>query len=295
MTPSKTQVLGRPITVEPGHFPDTVWSVREAWIDRVPRAVAMAALLFIVLLIWWSIHHFQIVSRIILPSPQEVGRDIVTVGANILSGGYMLDALWMTTKEVLWGFFFAIAIGFSLGVLVGETSFGEKAVLPYLVAIDTMPKVAFAPLFLAWLGFGISSKVALAAFIATFPIVVGTAAGLHAADENARMMFRTLGASRWQTLFRMKIPSGLPQIFTGLKIGAVGVMAGAITAEFLGGGKGFGELIRVAASQLQTPRVFSLILYLSVLGFLLFWSVVLIERKLVFWHRSSVTGIDDRR
>ena len=69
----------------------------------------------------------------------------------------------------------------------------------------------------------------------------------------------------------------------------------AITAEFLGGGKGFGELIRVAASQLQTPRVFSLILYLSVLGFLLFWSVVLIERKLVFWHRSSVTGIDDRR
>ena len=295
MTPSKTQVLGRPITVEPGHFPDTVWSVREAWIDRVPRAVAMAALLFIVLMIWWSIHHFQIVSRIILPSPQEVGRDIVTVGANILSGGYMLDALWMTTKEVLWGFFFAIVIGFSLGVLVGETSFGEKAVLPYLVAIDTMPKVAFAPLFLAWLGFGISSKVALAAFIATFPIVVGTAAGLHAADENARMMFRTLGASRWQTLFRMKIPSGLPQIFTGLKIGAVGVMAGAITAEFLGGGKGFGELIRVAASQLQTPRVFSLILYLSVLGFLLFWSVVLIERKLVFWHRSSVTGIDDRR
>jgi NitT/TauT family transport system permease protein len=295
MTPLKARVLGRPITVEPGHFPDTVWSVREAWIDRVPRAVAMGALLFIVLMIWWSIHHFQIVSRIILPSPQEVGRDIVTVGANILSGGYMLDALWMTTKEVLWGFFFAIVIGFSLGVLVGETNFGEKAVLPYLVAIDTMPKVAFAPLFLAWLGFGISSKVALAAFIATFPIVVGTAAGLHAADENARMMFRTLGASRWQTLFRMKIPSGLPQIFTGLKIGAVGVMAGAITAEFLGGGKGFGELIRVAASQLQTPRVFSLILYLSVLGFLLFWSVVLIERKLVFWHRSSVTGIDDRR
>lgn len=294
MMPAENRSLGRPITVEPGDFPETVWSVREAWIDRIPRSVAMAGLLIVVLLIWWGVHHFEIVSRIILPSPQEVGRDILTVGANILSGGYMLDALWMTTKEVLWGFFFAIVIGFSLGVLVGETTFGEKAVMPYLVAIDTMPKVAFAPLFLAWLGFGISSKVALAAFIATFPIVVGTAAGLHAADDNARMMFRTLGASRWQTLIRMKIPTGMPQIFTGLKIGAVGVMAGAITAEFLGGGKGFGELIRVAASQLQTPRVFSLILYLSVLGFSLFWSVVLIERKLVFWHRSTVTGIDDR-
>ncbi|SOC48198.1 NitT/TauT family transport system permease protein [Rhizobium subbaraonis] len=294
-TDTGPQALGRPITVEPGTFPETIWSEQVAWIDRVPRVVAMAALLFLVLFLWWAVHHFEVVSRIILPSPAEVGRDIVVVGTNILSGGYMLAALWMTTKEVLWGFAFAIAIGFSLGVLVGETSFGERAVLPYLVAIDTMPKVAFAPLFLAWLGFGIASKVALAAFIATFPIVVGTAAGLHAADENARMLFRTLGASRWQTLVRMKIPTGLPQIFTGLKIGAVGVMAGAITAEFLGGGKGFGELIRVAASQLQTPRVFSLILYLSVLGFLLFWSVILIERRLVFWHRSSVTGIDDRR
>jgi NitT/TauT family transport system permease protein len=295
MTTYEGRALGRAIAVEPGDFPETVWNVEVHWIDRIPRAAAMATLLAVVLLLWWAVHHFGIVSRIILPSPQEVGRDILAVGANIGTGGYMLDALWMTTKEVLWGFFFAIAIGFSLGVLVGETAFGEKAVLPYLVAIDTMPKVAFAPLFLAWLGFGIASKVALAAFIATFPIVVGTAAGLHAADENARMMFRTLGASRWQTLVRLKIPSGLPQIFTGLKIGAVGVMAGAITAEFLGGGKGFGELIRVAASQLQTPRVFSLILYLSVLGFLLFWSVVLIERRLVFWHRSTVTGIDDRR
>lgn len=294
-TGRELRVLGRPVVVEPGEFTETVWSEQIAWIDRIPRFIAMAGLLLAVLFVWWAIHHFQIVSRIILPSPAEVGRDILLVGTNILSGGYMLAALWMTTKEVLWGFAFAIAIGFSLGVLVGETSFGERAVLPYLVAIDTMPKVAFAPLFLAWLGFGIASKVALAAFIATFPIVVGTAAGLHAADENARMLFRTLGASRWQTLFRMKIPTGLPQIFTGLKIGAVGVMAGAITAEFLGGGKGFGELIRVAASQLQTPRVFSLILYLSVLGFMLFWSVVLIERKLVFWHHTSTTGVDDRR
>ncbi|ADO44065.1 ABC transporter permease [Ketogulonicigenium vulgare] len=295
MKPTDTLTLGRPIEVEDATFTDTVWAEHTAWIDRIPRSLAMIALLLVVLLIWGAVHHFQIVSRIILPSPQEVGRDILFVGQNLVTGGYMLPALWMTTQEILWGFFFAILIGFSLGVLVGETTFGERAVLPYLVAIDTMPKVAFAPLFLAWLGFGISSKVALAAFIATFPIVVGTAAGLHAADENARMMFRSLGASRWQTLVRMKIPAGLPHIFTGLKIGAVGVMAGAITAEFLGGGKGFGELIRVAASQLQTPRVFSLILYLSVLGFALFWSVVLLERRLVFWHRASVTGIDDRR
>ena len=270
---------------------DTVWTEQVAFIDRIPRSVAMLGLLVAFIGIWQAVHGFGIVSPIILPSPLETLHDIIFVARNLVTGGYMLQAFWITTQEVLLGFFFALVIGFSLGVLVGETAFGEKAVLPYLVAIDTMPKVAFAPLFLAWLGFGIASKVALAAFIATFPIVVGTAAGLHAADENARMLFKTMGASRWQTLWKMKLPTGLPQIFTGLKIGTVGVMAGAITAEFLGGGKGFGELIRVAASQLQTPRVFSLILYLSLLGFTLFWLVVLIERRFVFWHRSSIAGV----
>lgn len=294
MTLASGTEMGRPVTVDPGEFPDTVWAEKVTFIDRIPRSVAMIGLLVTVLAFWWALHHFQIVSRIILPSPPEVASDIVFVGKNLLSGGYMLSALWITTKEILLGFAIAIAIGFSLGVLVGETAFGERAVLPYLVAIDTMPKVAFAPLFLAWLGFGISSKVALAAFIATFPIIVGTAAGLHASDENARMMFKSLGASRWQTLIQMKIPTGLPHIFTGLKIGAVGVMAGAITAEFLGGGKGLGELIRVAGSQLQTPRVFSLILYLSALGYLLFSLVAFAEKKIVFWHRSSVAGIETR-
>ncbi|MBX9450855.1 MAG: ABC transporter permease subunit [Mesorhizobium sp.] len=247
----------------------------------------MAGIMIAFLAVWQLVHISGLVSPIILPGPWETGEDIVFVAKNLASGGYMLGALWITVKEVIYGFAIALAIGFTLGVLVGEFTFGERAVLPYLVAIDTMPKVAFAPIFLAWLGFGISSKVALAAFIATFPIVVGTAAGLHAADENARALFRTMGASRWQTLFKMKLPLGMPQMFTGLKIAAVGVMAGAITGEFLGGGKGFGELIRVAASQLNTPRVFSLIIFLSLLGLALFWTVVWLERRLVFWQRSG--------
>ena len=241
---------------------------------------------------WDLVTRFGLVSPIILPTPMETLKDMIFVGQNLASGGYMLGALWITIKEVIYGFALAILIGFSLGVLVGETAFGERAVMPYLVAIDTMPKVAFAPLFVAWLGFGIESKVALAAFIATFPIVVGTAAGLHAADENARMLFKTMGASRMQTLVKMKLPTGLPQIFTGLKIGAVGVMAGAITGEFLGGGKGFGELIRVAASQLNTPRVFSLILYLSLVGLALYLIVQWVQRRVVFWQKESVGAYD---
>ena len=278
--------------LETGAADDTVWVQEVAFIDSVPRSIAMTFVFVVFIGTWDLVTRLGLVSPIILPTPWETFSDMVFVGSNLLSGGYMLAALWITIKEVIYGFALAIAIGFSLGVLVGETAFGEKAVMPYLVAIDTMPKVAFAPLFVAWLGFGIESKVALAAFIATFPIVVGTAAGLHSADENARMLFKTMGASRMQTLIKMKLPTGLPQIFTGLMIGAVGVMAGAITGEFLGGGKGFGELIRVAASQLNTPRVFSLILYLSLVGLVLYLIVHWTQRRIVFWQKESVGAHD---
>lgn len=269
---------------------DTVWIEKDALIDRIPRSVAMILLFVVVVAVWDLVTRMGWVSPIILPSPGETLADLIFVGQNLISGQYMLEALWTTTLTVFYAFLIATAIGFSLGVLVGETKFGERAVMPYLVAIDTMPKVAFAPLFIAWLGFDISSKVALAAFIATFPIVVATAAGLYAATENERMLFKSIGASRMQTLLRLKLPTGLPYIFTGLKIAAVGVMAGAIMGEFLGGGKGFGALIRQSASQMNTPRVFALIIYLSLLGLALYFTVVWVQRRLVFWNKSDQPG-----
>jgi NitT/TauT family transport system permease protein len=285
-----SQLRTVPDTQSTQAVPDTVWTEHVSLIDRIPRSVAMIALFAAFIGIWQLTCMSGLVSPIILPTPAETADDIVFVGNNLLTGGYLLSAFWVTLKEVIYAFLLATAIGFSLGVLVGETAFGERAVMPYLVAIDTMPKIAFAPLFIAWLGFDIQSKVALATFVATFPIIVGTAAGLHAADENARMLFRTMGASRWQTLFKMKLPTGMPQLFTGLKIASVGVMAGAITGEFLGGGKGFGEQIRVAATNLATPRVFSLIIYLSLLGLAMFGTVVWLQRRLVFWQKSTAVG-----
>lgn len=269
---------------------DTVWVERDPWIDRIPRPIAIIGLLAAIIGVWWGLSTSGLVSAIILPTPAETWKDILFVGGNILRGDYVFDALMLTLQTVLYGFAIAIGIGVFLGIIVGETKFGERAMMPVLVAIDTMPKIAFAPLFIAWLGFGIGSKVALAAFIATFPIVVSTAAGLYAASENERLLFKSIGAGRLSTLIRLKIPTGLPYFFTGLKIASVGVMAGAITGEFLGGGKGVGALIRVSASQLNTPRVFSLIFFLSLLGLLLYLIVVFAQKKLVFWNREDLPG-----
>ncbi|MDF2812425.1 MAG: binding-protein-dependent transport system protein [Microvirga sp.] len=277
----------QPTVAGEGLPPDTIWDENLSWFDALPRAVSMFGLLVVFLGLWQLVTGLGLVSPIILPSPWRTAQDLVFVGQSLLSGNYMLAAFWITAQEVIFGFVLAVGIGVALGILVGETAFGERAVMPYIVAIDTMPKLAFAPLFVAWMGFGIASKVALAAFISIFPVVVGTAAGLHAADPNARMLFKSIGASRWQTLIKLKIPTGLPQFFTGVKIASISVVAGAIAGEFLGGGRGFGELIRVAASQLDTPRVFSLIIYLSLLGLMTFGTVVWIQRRFVFWHRDS--------
>ncbi len=277
----------QPTVAGEGLPPDTIWEEKLSWFDALPRPVSMFGLLVLFLGTWQLVTGLGLVSPIILPSPWRTAQDLLFVGQGLMSGNYMLAAFWVTTQEVVLGFLIAVAIGVGLGILVGETTFGERAVMPYIVAIDTMPKLAFAPLFVAWMGFGISSKVALAAFISIFPVVVGTAAGLHAADPNARMLFKSIGASRWQTLIKLKIPSGLPQFFTGVKIASISVVAGAIAGEFLGGGRGFGELIRVAASQLDTPRVFSLIIYLSLLGLMTFGIVVWLQRRFVFWHRDS--------
>lgn len=266
---------------------DTVWQEKVSWSATVPRWLSMTVIMVVFLGVWHLITAIGVVSPLILPTVPDTFGDILFVGKSLLSGNYMLQAFWVTTQEVLVGFVIAVTIGVSLGILVGETTIGERAVMPYIVAIDTMPKIAFAPLFVSWLGFGIGSKVALAAFISVFPIVVGTAAGLHAADANGRMLFQSIGASRMQTLLMLKIPSGLPQFFTGLKIASISVVGGAVAGELLGGGQGFGELIRAAAAQLSTARVFSLIIYLSLLGVLMFGFVSWMQHKFVFWQRSS--------
>lgn len=255
--------------------------------DRIPKSVSIIGFGAAIVLVWYLVTASGVVSHLILPTPQKTLEQLIVVGTSLVTGGYVMSAMWITTQEVLWGFAIAVVAGILLGVLVSETRFGERAVMPYLVALDTMPKIAFAPLFVAWFGFNIESKIALAVYVSLFPVIVGTAAGVRSADENSLMLFRTMGVSRLKTLLHLKIPAGAPQIFTGLKIASLSVMAGAITAEFLGGGKGVGELIRIAASQLDTARVFALIIYLSLLGVALFGFVTLVERRVVFWRNSD--------
>ncbi len=269
--------------------PVAVYVERVSLLDRVPRWVLLIALGLVGLGIWQGIVSLGVTSRILLPGPVETFGQIISTAGDIATGGHVAEALWLTTQEVLWGFLAAAALGFALGVVVGETKFGQVAVMPYLVAFNALPKVAFAPVFVAWLGFGINSKILMATFIAFLPVIVDTAAGLASADKDTVMLFRSLGASRWQTLRKLKLPAALPFVFAGLKTASVFAVVGAVVGEYLGGGGGLGELVRLSSQQLRMDRVFALIFYLSLVGLALFAVVGLLERKVVFWHRPDPT------
>jgi NitT/TauT family transport system permease protein len=258
--------------------------------ERIPRAVSTSAFALLLVLGWQIAIWLEVTSEFVLPRPLDVARETISILEEMVSGGYALDSFWITAQEVLLGFVVAAIAGIGFGVLVAETAFGRIVVLPFLVASNAAPKVALAPIFVAWLGFGISAKVALAAFIAFFPLLIDTAAGLAGVDQERTKLFRMVRASRFTTFTKLKLPTALPFIFAGLKTAAVLSVVGAIVGEFLGGGAGFGELIRVAGSQLSMDRVFAFVLILSAAGYAFFLLIAWLERRVIFWRSTELFG-----
>jgi NitT/TauT family transport system permease protein len=259
--------------------------------ERIPAWISIPFFVLVLIFIWQVLVWLEVWSEFVLPPPLEVGEETWDVLKDMASGGPVLDSFWTTAQEVLLGFLVAVVAGVGLGILVAESAFGRIVVMPFLVGINAAPKVAFAPIFVAWLGFGISAKVALAAFIAFFPLLIDTAAGLASVDAERAKLFRSIRAPRWQTFMKLKLPSALPFIFAGLKTAAVLAVVGAVVGEFLGGGAGLGESIKIAGSQLAIDRVFAYVIILSVAGYLFYALIVLLERRVVFWRSSEVAGV----
>jgi len=271
----------------PSPVVNTVMAISR-WFNSLPQAIAVAFVVVTVLLGWELIVRVGGIPIIILPSPMNVFDQLVIVFQQLAPGEFLAGELWTTIQEIMVGFGLACAFGFVIGLWVGQTKFGQKAVMPLFVALEATPKIAFAPVFIAWFGFGITSKFVLAAFMSIFPVIIGTAAGLAATTEDELKLFKSMKAKAWDVFWKLKMRRALPFIFAGLKIAIVAALTGAVAAEFIGGGIGFGEQIRLAATRLALDRVFALIFILSLLGILLFSLVAWVERKVTFWDNPNM-------
>lgn len=236
----------------------------------------------VALFVFWdvSIRMFGI-RPFILPSPGEV------LDALISEWGQLGPAIVFTLYEILAGFALSVVIGTGLAVAIVSWRPLEKAIYPILVGSQVIPKVAIAPLFVIWFGFGIEPKILVAFLIAFFPMVISTVVGLRSVEAEKLYLARSMGANAMQTFFKIKLPTAMPSIFAGLKLSITAAVIGAIVGEFIGADQGIGRVLLIANGELETALLFAGIALLSVTGVVLFLIVDGLERVVVRWHVSQ--------
>ena len=230
---------------------------------------------------WEAFVRISAISPLLLPAPTEVLATVVR------EFPVLLHMSAITAGEFVLGFALSVLVGLPLGALIVYARPIELAIYPLLVAFQTMPKAAIAPIFVVWLGAGMNSKILIAFTIAFFPIVIDTAIGLRSAAPETIHLVRSMGASAFQVFWYVRFPNALPAIFGGLKVASTLAVVGAIVGEFVSADKGLGYLVLVANGELNTRLVFACVLMLSVLGIIFYFVVEAIERLVVSWHVSA--------
>ena len=242
--------------------------------------VAAAALIAL----WYALIFLGDIRPFLVPPPHTIVQEFFGSAPSLLENG------WVTMVEALGGLGLSIVGGVILAVLIAEIPAFSKGMMPWLVMSQAVPKVAVAPLFVIWFGFDLTPKIVVAFFIAFFPIVVSTASGLRSVSPEEIDLFRTMTQRRWPLYRYLKIPRALPQFFDGVKVGTTLALIGAVVGEFVSAQEGLGYMVLIANRNLDTPLMFAVFAALSLIGILLFYGVVLVERLLIPWHAAARAG-----
>lgn len=234
-----------------------------------------------ILLVWQFAVPLLGLSEFVLPTPLAIGKRMVTDFDLLAAHSYI------TLLEVLAGFLAGVFIGIPLALAIFYSKAFERAVYPLLVALQTVPKIALAPLLVLYLGYGWWPKISLAFLISFFPIVISTVVGLQSLDKGLVNMVRSMGSTEWQTFFKVRLPAALPSIFGGLKVAISLAVIGAIIGEYIAAERGLGYLQLQANSQFDTTLNFATVVTISLLGVLLYFVLALIESKVSYQRESA--------
>lgn len=252
---------------------------------RRRKAIQLAAVLAVgvgFLMLWQWVTETDLIHDFIAPSPTEIAAYL----PELITSSYFHDNLAVTLQELLIGFAIGVSAGFMLGVLVSVSPVARAGLVPYVLALNAPPGIVFAPLFLTWFGFGMTSKIAMAVAGAFFPIFINTVAGLaEARNAEADKLMRSLTANKRQIFFKVRLPNAVPLIFAGVKLCWISASIGVVVAEFIGAEAGIGFMVQSFNFQLDIPGVYSLILLLSVSTAVVYWLLEFAERRWFSWGR----------
>jgi NitT/TauT family transport system permease protein len=221
----------------------------------------------------------------------DIPRYILTPPSLVVTKGWAdLDRLlyytYVTGVEVVLGYIFAVVLAMPIGLAIAFSTILRRTVYPFLVCIEMVPKIAFAPLFISWLGFGLLPKVIIVFLVCFFPIVLNAILAFNSLSEELTRFSRSTGAGFWRTFVKIRLPAALPQCFVGFKYAAINATVGAAIAEFIGSDEGLGFYIQIVTGNMRPDLAFAGIFFLTLLGLLLFGVVTLTERLLIPWHIS---------
>ncbi len=248
------------------------------WAGRLlPPVLTIIALL----LIWEGGVRLTGVPRRILPAPSAVGEVLISDAA------ILRDQAWVTLVETAIGFALAMVVGLGFAMLIDRSPLLRRAIYPLLVASQTVPSIAYAPLLIIWFGYDILPKVLVVLVYCFFPVTVAALDGFRATDPDLIRLFRTFGASSRQIFTRVRFPHALPAIFSGIRIAITYSVTGAIVGEYVGAAQGLGIYIQRQKNSFAVDRVFAAILVVTLLSVGLFALVALIERLVIPWHRPQ--------
>jgi NitT/TauT family transport system permease protein len=257
------------------YLPRPMHRFRRRGLYFLPISIGLA------LLLWETIVKVGNFPSWILPSPDAVWLSFVQV----LADGTLLGNTLVTLEEVLAGLVVGVLAATFLGYLLAKSPTFERLFGPYIVASQSIPTVAIAPLLVIWFGFGLASKVLICALIVFFPVLVNTVVGVRSVPEELRELMRSLQANRWQTVRQLEVPAALPVFLGGLRIGATLSVIGAVVGEFVGANQGLGFMINRARGQYDTALVFVAVLTLVILALALYGVVVWIETRSLKWRQ----------
>ncbi|GAA5049352.1 NitT/TauT family transport system permease protein [Thermocatellispora tengchongensis] len=250
--------------------------------------VSTPLILVVFFALWELFVRVYDVSELVLPGPATVLESLVQV----VTDPATWDHARVTATETIAGFLIALVSGVAVGVVLGKVPWLELSLRPMIVASQVVPKVALIPLFVIWFGFGMTSKVIMAAMLAFFPIMLNVQLGVRSVDPGQREVMRSLNSTRWQTFTHLELKSTMPYVFAGMEVGIVLAIIGTIVGEYLGGNEGLGYLVVRTLNELNAPALFATIILLSVLGLLLYFVVNGLKRFFIPWH-ESVYGQQD--
>jgi len=239
---------------------------------------APAVAIFVALIVVWQLAvSFLGLREYLLPSPMSVVR------AMVVDEIPWARHLWVTGVEILGAFALAGLAGVVLGLAIAWSETLSRALTPFLVFVNTLPKVAIAPLFLMWMGYDIVPNILIGALIGFFPVVINTAVGLTQIDADLIDLGRVFNAPKWKVFLKIRVPNAYPYILSALKVTATAAVVGAIVGEFVASQRGLGYVIITTQSSMNTPVAFAALVWISVLGLVLFGFVALLSRLLVPW------------